>query len=265
MKPFLKWPGGKQWLLHKIKYPIIFNTYYEPFLGSGAVFFELKPQKAVLSDLNMELINLFNVMKSNPNELIEKLKNHNEQHNEKYYYIIRDGVYENSIDRAARFLYLNRTCYNGMYRENRAGKFNVPIGTKNDCIYDIGLFAEYCKNLKHAEILSGDFEQFIAKAQRNDFVFCDPPYRISSNQSQFIKYNGSLFSWNDQLRLFNAICNAKGRGVHILMTNANCNEIEMLYQKQGFYIKKIQKYSSIAGKTTGRGKVEELVISSYDC
>ena len=266
LSSFLKWPGGKRWLLKKLPeiFSIQFNNYYEPFLGSGAVFFHLCPEKSVLSDVNEELINLFVQMRDHPQELAKQLQAHQKNHSKAYYYEIRDKNYVSPMERAGRFLYLNRTCFNGMYRENKNGKFNVPIGTKDNCIYDIDKFEHYSNALKNAELMACDFRSTLKKAGSGDLLFVDPPYTIGqAQQNSFIKYNSKLFSWNDQEDLCNEIVAARNRGVIIISTNAYCDELLEMYKKEGFYVHPIEKKSTISGVIDKRRKTTELLITSF--
>lgn len=268
LSPFLKWPGGKRWILKKLPevFSIQFNNYYEPFLGSGAVFFHLCPEKSVLSDVNEELINLFTQMRDHPQELAKQLQAHQKKHSKTYYYEIRDKDYVSPMERAGRFLYLNRTCFNGMYRENKNGKFNVPIGTKDNCIYDIDKFEHYSNALKNAELMTCDFRSTIKKAESGDLLFVDPPYTIGqAQQNSFIKYNSKLFSWNDQEDLCSEIVAARNRGVIIISTNAYCDELLEMYKKEGFYVQPIEKKSTISGVIDKRRKTTELLITSFPC
>lgn len=266
MNPFLKWPGGKRWLVNNIKSiaPKEYTKYFEPFLGGGAVFFSLAPNNALISDINPELINLYIVMRDSPSLLKEYMCKHNELHCKEYYYRIRTTQFTNAIEQAARFLYLNRTCYNGMYRVNRQGHFNVPIGTKSDCIYDLEQFEDYSKLLNNIEISANDFAQTIQQAQNGDLIFADPPYASAhKNDTGFLKYNDRLFTWDDQIRLHNALVSAKMRGVSVILTNANHQEITDLYANSGFYISEVSRASSIASKAEKRTIIKELLITSF--
>lgn len=263
IEPFLKWPGGKRWIAKKYKeyFPKEYNMYIEPFLGSGAVFFSLQPKEAILSDINKELINLYVIMRDNPKELKGQLVYHQERHTKEHYYKIRDAMLTDNLKCAGRLLYLNRACYNGMYRVNKQGKFNVPIGTKNNFTYDIDQFDQYANCLKHATLICGDFYEIINKAKKNDFIFADPPY-ATSGKANFTKYNDELFVWQDQLRLHEALVNAKARGAKIILTNVYCKEIIEMYKNDGFYVHILQRSSNIAGQADKRGKVKELMITS---
>lgn len=262
--PFLKWPGGKRWLLEKhINYfPNSFQKLYEPFLGGAAAFFYLSPDSAILSDTNRDLINVYQVMRDNYAELAQYMQQHQASHCKDYYYHIRASEFNDPIQAASRFLYLNRTCYNGLYRVNKLGQFNVPIGTKTNCIYDIDLFREYSALLKKASIMTSDFEVAISTVQSQDLIFADPPYTISRKQKSFIKYNESLFTWKDQERLCNALVNARTRGAYIIATNACYELLEQMYKDHGFFVKVVERNSIISGNAKLRCKQEELLISS---
>lgn len=261
---FLKWPGGKRWIFNNYKeiFPKSYSRYIDPFLGGGSIFYGLKPKIAIISDINEELINLYITMRDNYLLLAKYMKQHQNAHDKNYYYAIRNKEFKDPIKRAARLLYLNRTCFNGMYRVNKQGKFNVPIGTKNNCIYDIDDFEIYSNILKNAKIYTNDFETTIKFAKKDDFIFADPPYKTSKKQESFIKYNEKIFSWADQVRLFQCLCKAKKRGAKILLTNANCDEIKNMYLEEGFDLRIIKRSSLIAGKTSSRQIVQELVVSA---
>lgn len=264
MTPFLKWPGGKRWLIHNIAgiMPQSYNKYIEPFLGGGAMFFLLEPNDAIISDINPDLINLYLVMRDNPLFLQECMREHHRLHDKEHYYMIRNTELTDPVEQAARFLYLNRTCYNGMYRVNRQGRFNVPIGTKHDCVYDIDLFQDYSKVLENVEIIVSDFALPIQRAGEGDLIFADPPYASSNKKDNgFLKYNDKLFTWDDQIRLYNELVAAKTRGASIILTNANCGEIKELYSD--FYISEVSRTSSIASKKEKRTTVSELLITSF--
>lgn len=265
MQPFLKWPGGKRWFIfnHYQIFPKEYNAYVEPFLGGGSVFFYLMPHQATISDINRDLINVYHIMAKRPGQLRALLEMHQEKHCKAYYYTVRDNIPQDALACAARFLYLNRTCFNGMYRVNQNGDFNVPIGTRTHFIDDIDMFETYAQALQHAHIRSQDFVATIRCAGTGDLVFADPPYTIAHSQSSFIKYNEKLFSWRDQTRLLNALVKARGRGAIIIATNAFYPQLEKMYQDSGFYTYTLNRFSSISGKKNGRGKQTELLITSY--
>jgi len=264
LAPFLKWPGGKRWFISKYcdLIPTQYNHYFEPFIGGGSVFFRLLPDSATISDINPELINLYITMRDNPDDLKEVLLYHQYRHCKDYYYSVRACETLENIEKAGRFLYLNRTCYNGMYRVNQQGKFNVPIGTKDNCTYDLNLFTEYSNALKGVRICTSDFGTIIKEAGNKDLIFVDPPYTIAHNQNSFIKYNEHLFTWADQERLLNELNAAKTRGAMIFATNANYRTLREMYIEHGFYVRVIERYSAISGKSDKRGKQEELLITS---
>lgn len=260
--PFLKWAGGKRWLasdlIKKIGQPK--GRYIEPFLGGGAVFFALQPRKALLGDLNTELIETYKVIQSDWYGVQEKLEHHQKSHSKDYYYFTRSIIPNNPLDRAARFIYLNRTCWNGLYRVNLSGVFNVPIGTKNTVLLDTDDFQTISHLLQPAIIVSGDFEALINQAVKGDTIFADPPYTVRHKFNGFIKYNESLFSWQDQLRLRDACLKAIERGVKVFITNADHESIRKIYQ-DNFELNAIERYSSISGKSSARGKFSELIIT----
>lgn len=262
MVPFLKWPGGKRWFVahHADLLPKKFNLYIEPFLGSGSVYFYLCPPKALLGDVNSELITTYQGVREDPLQIIKLLKNHQKKHSADYYYAIRDSEPSSLVARAARMIYLNRTCFNGIYRVNKNGIFNVPIGTRTNVLFETDDFSEIASLLSGAELVLADFEKLIDVAKRGDFVFVDPPYTVRHNQNGFIKYNEHLFSWKDQIRLADALVRAKKRGAKILGTNANHESVQELYENRGFKIKTVSRFSAISANSKSRKQFEEIVI-----
>jgi len=261
VKPFLKWAGGKRWLVQKYSniFPKNFRRYFEPFLGSGAVFFYLAPQLAVLSDINKELIETFRAIQKDWRRVYHFLQIHQKKHSKNYYYLMRSKKISDPFERAARFIYLNRTCWNGLYRVNKKGEFNVPIGTKDKVIREDDRFDLVAKALKNAELLTEDFEKVIDKAQKDDLVFVDPPYTVHHSNNSFRKYNEKLFSWSDQERLVKTLKRAIKRGVKIIGTNAYHESITELYS-QNFEIVLINRASNISAKKESRGKFEEIIF-----
>lgn len=243
-------------------FPGEYNIYIEPFLGGGSAFFHLAPEQAIIADVNAELINTYRVMERNPAQLRALLEMHQENHSPEYYYQIRDSEHNETIAKAAKFLYLNRTCFNGMYRVNKLGQFNVPIGTKQHFVYDVNRFEEYAKILHNTHIRKQDFVDTIRCANEGDLVFADPPYTIAHNQNSFIKYNEKLFSWKDQQRLLGALIRARGRGANVIATNACFPELRQMYETNHFYTQELSRYSSISGIADGRCRQSELLISS---
>lgn len=261
LKPFLKWAGGKRWLVanHSNLFPKKFKRYIEPFLGSGAVFFHIRPKKALLGDSNKELINTYLAIKENWGLVYSHLKEHQRKHSEDYYYKIRSLKPKSLASHAARIIYLNRTCWNGLYRVNKEGIFNVPKGTRSSVIFETDCFDKISEALKIAELHSCDFECLIDIAEDGDFLFVDPPYTVRHNHNSFIKYNEKLFSWADQERLFYALNRARKRGVQIVGTNAYNQSVRELYES-AFKTYALSRNSLIASKVEARDKYEELLI-----
>lgn len=261
--PFLKWAGGKRWLIsRKLEiFPRDFNTYIEPFLGSGAVFFHLNPENAILSDSNLNLIESYKSIQSDWNLVWQKLKAHHRSHCKDYYYQIRESHPTSLTGKAAKFIYLNRTCFNGIYRVNLKGKFNVPIGTKKNVTLPTDNFSAVSKLLKDKEIICSDFEDVIDRAKSGDLVFSDPPYTVKHKHNGFIKYNEKLFNWEDQVRLTHALERAVARGVKVVATNADHTSIEDLY-KTKFKIERLLRENVIAASSQKRGQYPELIMTA---
>lgn len=259
--PFLKWAGGKRWFVerHLNLLPSSYDRYLEPFLGSGAVFFSQPIKKAVLSDLNADLIDTYNALKDRSNEVEQILQAHQRNHDSEYYYEIRSNKPAEIVERAAWFLYLNRTCWNGLYRVNRKNEFNVPRGTKSSVILPSDDFAAVAEFLKASDIAACDFEETIDQAKSDDFVFIDPPYTVKHNLNGFVKYNDCIFSWPDQIRLRDAIVRAYERGVKVLLTNADHESVKNLYEGVGTHLS-LSRATVISGAKSGRGMTTELVV-----
>jgi DNA adenine methylase len=264
IEPFLKWPGGKRWLAarHLHMFPKTYGNYIEPFLGGAAVFFALSPKEAYLSDANGELINAYNRIKHDWAKIEKHLAKHHEKHDSDFYYKVRKDSPTDPIARAVRFLYLNRTCFNGIYRVNKEGKFNVPIGTKDEVSFEDGYLEKVAKSLKNARIRKRDFAVAIGKAEKGDFVFIDPPYTVMHNNNGFVKYNAQLFSWKDQARLATAIKAAGERGALIMMSNANHDSVRALYNGFGTH-RTLTRASILAGDPYHRRSATELLVTNY--
>ena len=260
--PFLKWPGGKRWLAPEIKRRIgeVPGIYYEPFLGGAAAFFALAPAKAVLADVNCELIELYHTVRDSPELVRERLVHHQSKHDKQHYYVTRATRPSGTVDRAARLLYLNRTCFNGIWRVNRRGEFNVPIGTKTSVVLEGESFSGIADALKEVDLLAQDFEATIEIAGRGDVVYADPPYTVAHNYNGFLKYNDEIFRWSDQIRLRDALKKAAARGASVLVSNANHESIRELYAEFS-QVDEISRFSVIAGTATGRSPTSELLIS----
>lgn len=262
--PFLKWAGGKRWLVdkHSDFLNVEHERFIEPFLGSGAVYFSLKPENAILCDKNERLIEAYAAIRDNWEGVLKHLSLHHRRHSKDYYYELRARKSLTPETRAAQFIYLNRTCWNGLYRVNLDGQFNVPVGTKQNVILDTDDFSEIAKVLVGAKLLAGDFELAISEAGLGDFVFVDPPYTVKHNYNGFVKYNESIFSWEDQLRLRDSVKAAAARGAKVLVTNACHDSIRDIYEDVGELVV-VSRASVIAGKAVARGRYEEMVIKCY--
>lgn len=266
--PVVKWVGGKRQLLPEIeKYiPNKISTYYEPFLGGGAVFFHLQRKKAVVNDINEELINLYKVIKDNVDELIEDLQNH--ENTSDYFYDIREldrdkERYEKltDIERASRIHYLNKTCFNGLFRVNQQGEFNAPFGKyKNpDFVNAITLkAASNYFNKANITFRCGDFEEAVKGIRRGSFVYFDPPYDPVSDSSNFTGYDKGGFDRNEQIRLKRLCDKLKDRGVNFILSNSATNFILELYEDYTIEIVKAKR--NINSKGDKRGDVDEVLV-----
>lgn len=267
-RPFLKWAGGKGRLLEQYQahFPRAFDTYYEPFLGGGAIFFYLAGtfRTAVLADINPELVNVYQCVRNSIEEVIELLQDHKQQHSQTYYYAIRaQTTLTHPVERAARLLYLNKTCYNGLYRENSKGHFNVPMGSyKKPAICDPELLRAASGALQAATLRQETFEFVLKRATSpRDFVYFDPPYYPISATSNFTGYNRYGFTAADQGRLREVFGTLAKRGVQVMLSNSDCFFIRDLYQ--GFPMHTIHAARAINSKACRRGKITELLITSY--
>lgn len=264
-RPFLKWAGGKSRLIPQYLpyFSKQFTNYYEPFLGGGAVFFHLQPQSAVLTDINADLINTYCCVRDRVEELIAYLKKHESRHDKDYYYDVRSYPQGTDIERAARLIYLNKTCFNGLYRENSKGEFNVPMGRyKNPMICNADLLRAVSVVLKSATIEKRHFEDVLNYAKSSeDFVYFDPPYFPINNTSYFTSYSRDSFTQDDQVRLKEVFAQLASQGVKVLLSNSDCEFIRELYSE--FNIKPISASRSINSNAKNRGKIREVLISSF--
>lgn len=260
IEPFLKWAGGKRWLAARgLPQPAQYDRYIEPFLGGAAVFFSLLPPRALLSDLNHELIDLYRVMRDHPIRLTRILQVHHALHSKDHYYVVRAWQPECRIERAARTLYLNRTCWNGLYRVNQKGEFNVPIGTKSSVLFDSDDFGKISEALSKAELRCCDFGDAIEEAGKGDFVFVDPPYTAKHNLNGFLKYNEKMFSWADQVRLRDSLGGAIVRGAAVVVTNADHESVRELYEGLARYVS-VARASILAADAHRRGPTTEAMF-----
>jgi DNA adenine methylase len=263
-RPFLKWAGGKGRLISQYEsyFPQYFEAYHEPFLGGGAIFFHLLPKRAILSDINSELVNVYRCVRDSVEDLIEQLLEHQHQHCEEYYYAVRANPRSDEIERAARLLYLNRTCFNGLYRENSQGKFNVPLGKyKDPRVCHPELLRPAAAALQRVQIEVQPFDAIADQVSKRDFVYFDPPYYPISATSSFTAYNRYSFHQVDQIRLRETFGKLAERGVRVMLSNSDCPFIRSLYE--GFNIYTIYSSRSINSKAEKRGKITEVLITSY--
>lgn len=260
-EPFLKWAGGKRWLANSRQLPMprSYDRYIEPFLGGGAIYFHLRPVKAILADVNAELIELYSVIRDNPSELMLVMERHHALHTSAYYYEMRAIIPDDPVGRAARTMYLNRTCWNGLYRVNLKGTFNVPIGTKSSVVFHHDDFSAVSKQLRGADIRCSDFEPIVEEAREGDFLFVDPPYTTRHNLNGFTKYNENLFGWSDQIRLRDAVSRAIARGASVVVTNADHDSVRELYLGICEY-RQVSRATVLASETARRGRTTEALF-----
>jgi DNA adenine methylase len=244
---------------HSSLFDIPFERYVEPFLGGGAIYFHLQPKSALLADVNPNLIDCYRAVRLAPTKIEAALRRHQKLHSTTYYYEERSRKRRSLIERAAQMLYLNRTCWNGLYRVNLLGEFNVPIGTKTSVVLPSDNFKGAAQLLRGAELVAQDFEKTIGAAERGDFLFVDPPYTVKHNMNGFLKYNESIFSWDDQRRLHSALLAAKARGARILVTNANHESVKRLYRGFGASVT-LMRSSVLAGDARFRGPSTEIAF-----
>lgn len=269
--PVVKWVGGKRQIIDQIirRVPDTYCTYYEPFLGGGAVLFKLQPVKVVASDINIELINLYQVIKNNVEELINDLKRHKNE--EEYYYMIR-GLDRNKnkynkltpVQRASRIIFLNKTCFNGLFRVNKAGEFNTPFGSyKNPNIVNEAVLRAVSVYFNRAEVTltSRDFEEVLAKARKGDFAYLDPPYDPVSKTAYFTDYNKGGFDSSEQIRLKTVCDKLDRKGVKFLLSNSATAFIKDLYRD--YHIEVIQAKRPINSRADKRGAIDEVLVMNY--
>lgn len=261
--PFLKWAGGKRWLAKNERrfFPTKFNRYIEPFVGSAAVFFSLAPKKAVLSDLNGRLINTYEEVRDRPDLVLRYLRGFAAKHSTTEYYRQRSISPRSKSKAAAQFIYLNRVCFNGIYRVNLKGEFNVPIGTKTSVLLDTDDFFATSQALAGTILRSGDFEKTVDDAKRDDFLYIDPPYTTKHNLNGFVKYNEHIFRWDDQIRLAAAVRRAHQRGVKIVVSNAFHASVKRLYA-EFLDLHEVQRPNVIASQSNKRGITSELIATN---
>lgn len=273
-KPFVKWAGGKRQIIDKLKkcLPEEFNTYYEPFIGGGALLFELSPQKAVINDSNEELMNVYRVLCNEEKfkKMCHTLNHYETSHSEEFYYEIRNKdrnkkSFNRLADytRAARTIYLNKACFNGLYRVNSKNEFNVPFGKKKKVNTYEGSNLITVSNyltMNDIKILCCDFEEAVKDAKKGDFIYFDPPY--DSDTSTFNSYTETGFDKDEQRRLAKVFKELDQRGCYVMLSNHNTKLINELYKD--YNIHHIEAKRNINSNGKKRGKVEEVIITNYE-
>lgn len=270
VQPFLKWAGGKRQLLGDIrKYvPARYGTYFEPFLGGGAVLFDLQPKKAVVNDISAELVNSYEVIRDYIDEILLDLAKHKNE--KEYFYAVREldrtpeFKHFTPIERASRLIFLNKTCYNGLFRVNSQGQFNVPFGEyKNpNIVNDIVLRAVHnFLSSNDIRILNTDFVQAVSMAKRGDFVYFDPPYDPVSDTASFTGYSLDGFGKEEQIRLKETVDDLTKRGCKVLLSNSATDFIKDLYSDYNVMI--VEATRAINSNASRRGKVDEVLVMNY--
>ena len=273
-KPFVKWVGGKRQLLAQFrrlnlyppeKFNPVTGRYFEPFVGGGAVFFDLLPEEGFLSDLNKELVITYNVIKSDVSGLIKSLKKH--KTDKDYFLKIRaqDPNKLSDISIASRFIFLNRTCFNGMYRVNSKGGFNVPYGKyTNPLICDEDNLRKVSRALKNVDIKHQDYKEILKKAKKGDFIYFDPPYYPVSKTSSFTSYTAEAFLDKEQTELRDTFLELNKRGCFVMLSNSDTPFINKIYSGfKGIRITKVEAGRAINSKGSGRGKITEVLVTNY--
>lgn len=268
-KPFLKWAGGKTRLLGEIskRVPKSFGRYFEPFLGGGAVFFHLRPRRAILSDVNPYLIETYRCVAGSVEDVIVSLSNHAKKHSEDHYYAVRDAWNRSlgargSATRSATFIYLNRACFNGLWRVNSRGDFNVPFGRSSIARIPSPIALRAASNaLRAAELLCAHFYDALRPARCGDFVYLDPPYAPLPGRSSFVSYVSGGFGVDDQRELAEVFWDLDRLGCFLLLSNSDVPSIRELYS--GFRVERVRCSRPISSKASTRGEVSELLISNF--
>lgn len=240
-------------------FPKQFNRLVEPFAGGAAAFFHLSPKRAWLNDLNADLIETYQAIAEDWGAVFKTLEDYQRKHCSEFYYRIRATKPRSLAARSAKFLYLNRTCFNGLYRVNLRGEFNVPIGTKSSVLLEDDDFETLSARLRGARLTAWDFERVVDATGEGDFIFADPPYTVRHNLNGFIKYNERLFSWADQERLRDALFRARDRGAYVVLSNADHKSIRELYERAA-EIRVVSRRSVMAASSANRKSTSELLI-----
>ena len=276
IKPYLKWAGGKRQLLAEIRKHLPKNidayTYYEPFIGAGALFFDLKPKRAVINDSNTQLILTYRTVRDSVEDLILLLQEYEKKNSKDFFYEIRNADRDEKkfneatdIEKTARLIFLNKTCFNGLYRVNSRGLFNVPYGkNKNPSICEATVLRCISEYLRTSEItiLNCDFEQAVITANNESFIYFDPPYHSPGN-TNFSAYQANVFGENEQERLRNTMIEMTNRGIKCLLSNSDTEYIREIYRFDFFDILPVQAKRAINSNSQGRGFVNELLIRNW--
>jgi DNA adenine methylase len=266
-RPFLRWAGGKQRLVRHLSSlvpPDSHGTYYEPFFGAGSLFFSIRPPRAVISDVNTELMNCYRQVARQPIAVARLLAVHKRRDCAKYYYWIREIEVGDltCLERAARFIYLNKAAFNGIYRVNLAGKFNVPYGpsTNGAAIPSLESLRIAGESLRNAHILTMDFEEATRGATKGDFVYLDPPYPPRSKTAFFTHYSADRFPWEGQLRVAKAFRSLAEKGCYVMLSNSFQKEIKSLFVDFNFFRLDTMRW---VGSNGDRFGVREIVVTNY--
>lgn len=271
-KPFVKWVGGKRQLLKQFRLMNLYppesfdsknSRYFEPFVGGGAVFFDLLPEKAFLSDLNSDLVITYNVIKNDIEALIKSLKKH--KYEKDYFLKVRAVNLNTDIEIASRFIFLNRTCFNGMYRVNSKGQFNVPFGKySNPLICDEQNLRRVSESLKDVEIKCQDYKEVLKEAKKGDFIYFDPPYYPVSKTASFTSYTSESFMDKEQTELRDTFVELSKRGCYVMLSNSDTPFINKIYSGlKGIHVTKVKAGRAINSKAGGRGKITEVLVTNY--
>lgn len=266
--PVIKWVGGKTKLLNELltRMPDRFGRYFEPFAGGAALFFRVSPERAVLSDSNPDLVNLYRTLATDVEGVIKRLEQHRVRHDSAHYYATRakwndhDASWK-QVDRAAAFIYLNKTCFNGLWRVNRAGDFNVPLGSYTDppiCVPDTLRAASSA--LARASLMNGDYREAVKDARKGDFVYFDPPYDPVSPTASFTSYTAGAFGAEQQKELADTARELVARGCSVMLSNSDTPFIRSIYK--GFTVERVMCARAINSNGAKRGEVAEVIVTS---
>lgn len=260
-RPFLRWPGGKRWLLDAA--PDLFGSsqrrLLDPFLGGGAFLFQITHQSALVGDINPELITTYQAVRRDPRGVWRALKHHASMHSRQYYEIQRTDRPATSIEAAARFIYLNHTSFNGLHRVNKLGQFNVPMGDRSVRTTFEELYSASV-HLSRVELICADFEVICRKAGVGDLLVLDPPYTVKHDHNGFVRYNEKIFTWADQERLASEARRARNAGAEVVITNANHESVLELYPQSEFSRTPVDRFSRVSAKSAGRTECTEAVF-----